>query len=102
MNVCSIFGSPEDGQDVEEEVDDVQVEVESGEDVLLRAERVLVLAPEHQLGVVHDVQREDDGPHRGVADLGVTGMEDTYYMLVSHYCYTVDFDLPSARDKCKE
>ena len=100
MNVCLIFGPPEDGEDVEEEVDDVQVEVEGGEDVFLRAERVLVLAPEHQLGVVHDVQREDDGTHRGVADLGVTGMEEKN-MSVS-CCYNADFDLPSCRDECKE
>ena len=58
MNVCSIFGSPEDGQDVEEEVDDVQVEVQRGKDVLLGTKRVLVTAPNHQLGVVHDVQAE--------------------------------------------
>ena len=58
MNVCSIFGSPEDGQDVEEEVDDVQVEVQRGEDVFLGTQRVLVTATNHQLGVVHDVQAE--------------------------------------------
>ena len=98
MNVCLIFGPPEDGEDVEEEADDVQVEVEGGKDVLLRAERVLVLAPEHQLGVVHDVQREDDGPHRKVANLGVSNQGLTS---VSH-CYNVDFDLPSGRDECKE
>ena len=45
-------------EDVEEEVDDVQVEVQGGEHVLLGAERVLVAAPNHQLGVVHDVQAE--------------------------------------------
>ena len=65
-----IFGPPEDGQDVEEEVDDVQLEVEGGEDVLLRAERVLVLAPEHQLGVVHKVEGEHQGTGGSVPDHG--------------------------------
>lgn len=61
-----IFGPPEDGQDVEEEVDDVQVEVEGGEDVLLGAEGVLVLAAHHELRVVHDVEREHQGAQRPV------------------------------------
>ena len=46
----------EDGEEIHEEVDDVQVEVEGGEDVLLGAEGVLVAPAHHQLGVVHDVQ----------------------------------------------
>ena len=36
-------------EDVEEEVDDVQVEIEGGEDVLLRADAVLVAAAHHEL-----------------------------------------------------
>ena len=67
-----------DLEEVEEEVDDVQVEVEGGEDILLRVQRVLgvravlrqeclmarchlVVATNHHLGVEHDVEAEDDG-----------------------------------------
>ena len=65
------LSSTKDGEEVKEEVDDVQVEVEGGEDVLLGAERVLVIAAEHDLGVVDDVQREDDRAHCRVTDLGI-------------------------------
>ena len=39
----------DDHEDVHEEVDDVQVDVEGGEDVLLGAQAVLVLPTHHQL-----------------------------------------------------
>ena len=58
-------------QDIHEEVDDVQVEGERGEDVFLWAEGVLVLPSHHQLSVIDDVHREDEGPERGVGDDGV-------------------------------
>ena len=48
-------------QDVHEEVDHVQVDVQGGKDVLLGAEGVLVTTAHHQLGVVHDVQGENQG-----------------------------------------
>ena len=54
-------------EDVPEEVDDVQVDVEGGEDVLLRAESVLVFAAHHELCVVHDIQREDQGSDTAIA-----------------------------------
>ena len=66
-----------DGEDVHEEVDDVQVEVQGGEHVLLGAERVLVAAPDHELRVVHDVQTEDDCPDPGVHEVqGPAGREE--------------------------
>ena len=46
-------------EDVDKEVDNVQVDVESSEDVFLRAERVLVFPSHHQLCVVHQVTGED-------------------------------------------
>ena len=58
-----------DGEDVHEQVDDVQVEVQRGEHVLLGAERVLVAAPDHELRVVHDVQAEDDCPDPSVHEV---------------------------------
>ena len=70
MNVCLIFGPPEDGEDVEEEADDVQVEVEGGKDVLLRAEAVLVLPPHHDLSVVDQVDRKDQATNSGVTNIG--------------------------------
>ena len=54
-------------EDVPEEVDDVQVDVEGGEDVLLRAESVLVFAAHHELCVVHNVQGEDQSSDTAVA-----------------------------------
>lgn len=45
-----LLGPADDGEDVEEDVDDVGVEVERGEDVLLGAERQL-LVPQDQLRV---------------------------------------------------
>ena len=74
LNGCLFFSSAKDWEEVEEEVDDVQVKVEGGKDVLLGAEGVLVVAAEHDLGVVDDVQREDNGTHRGVTNLGVAEM----------------------------
>merc|ERR1719445_1396351 len=53
-------------KDVHEQVDDVKIEVESCKDVFLGTERVLVAAPDHQLGVVDDVKTEDDAADAGV------------------------------------
>ena len=64
--LCLAPAVAEDGEDVHEEVDDVQVEVEGGEDVLLGAEGVLVAPAHHQLGVVHDVEAEDDSSDPGI------------------------------------
>lgn len=43
----SLLGFADDGQDVEEDVDDIGVEVEGGEDVFLRAERQLLVTQNH-------------------------------------------------------
>ncbi len=59
-----VAGGPNDGEDEEEQVDDVQVEVEGGEDVLLRGQRVLVLPPEHHLRVEHDVLKKRTVQHQ--------------------------------------
>ena len=59
-----------DLQEVEEQVDDVQVEVEGGKDVLLRAEAVLVLPPHHDLSVVDQVDRKDQATTSGVTNIG--------------------------------
>merc|ERR1719445_933533 len=53
-------------EDVHEQVDDVKIEVESSKDVFLGAERILVAATDHQLGVVDDVQTEDDAADAGI------------------------------------
>ena len=66
-------GPPDDHEDVHEELDHVEVDVEGGEDVLLGAERVLVLAAKHQLGVVHQVEAEHQGAHRPVPNHDPTG-----------------------------
>ena len=63
-------------EDVSEEVDDVQVDVEGGEDVLLWAESVLVLPPHHELGVVHDIEGEDEGSDGSVAQHHPPAMEN--------------------------
>ena len=47
-------------------MDNVHVEVEGSEDVLLWTEGVAVLPSDHQLGVVHDVQGEDETSYRSV------------------------------------
>ena len=49
-------------EDVEEEVNDVQVDIEGSEDVFLRAERVGVCPPHHELSVVHKVAGEYQSP----------------------------------------
>jgi len=46
-------------QDEQEEIDNVQVKVESSKDVFLRRQRVLVLASHHHLRVKHYVATED-------------------------------------------
>ena len=53
-------------KDVHEEVDDVKIEIESSKDIFLWTERILVAATDHELGVVDDVQAEDDAPDAGV------------------------------------
>ena len=65
-------GPPDDHEDVHEELDHVEVYVEGGKDVLLRAEAVLVLPAHHDLSVVDQVEREDQTAHRGVANVGST------------------------------
>jgi len=60
--------SSDNHEDVHEEVDNVQIDVQSGKDVLLGAEGVLVLAPHHQLCVVDNVKREDEGAHRSISN----------------------------------
>ena len=69
LYIFLFFASTKDSKKIEEEVDDVQVEVEGGEDVLLGADGILVVTAEHDLGVVDDIKREDDRPDRGVPDL---------------------------------
>lgn len=56
----------DDGQDIDEQVDYVQVEVESSEDVLLGWQGVLVLTAHHQLSVVDEVEREEKRAERSV------------------------------------
>lgn len=55
---CSIAGASHNSQDVEENVDDVCVEVEGGEDVLLGAQRQLLVAQE-KLGVHSQELRQE-------------------------------------------
>ena len=48
----------QNSENVEEYIDNVQVEVDSRKDVLLRADCVPVISPNHHLGVYHQVGRE--------------------------------------------
>jgi hypothetical protein len=57
-----------DLQKKEKQVDDIQVEVERGKDVLLGVESVLVPTPHHQLSVKDDVTREDECANGRVHD----------------------------------
>ena len=45
----SFLGSPDDPEDVEEDVENVEVDGDGREDVLLRGDRELVVAPHHHL-----------------------------------------------------
>ena len=64
-----LAAATDERKDAEEHVDDVEVEVEGGEDVLLGRQRVLVLPPQHHLRVEDEVlptegtrqRREDSG-----------------------------------------
>ena len=47
----SFLGSPDYPEDVKEDVENVEVDGDGGEDVLLRGDRVLVVASHHHLGV---------------------------------------------------
>ena len=51
----------DDPEDEEKQVDDVQVEVESSEDVLLRVEGVLVLAAWKERNSVPSVENDETG-----------------------------------------
>ena len=52
----------------EKEVDDVEIEVERGEDVFLGVEGVPVAPSHHQLSVEDDVAREDERADGSVND----------------------------------
>ena len=69
MKLISTTTYADNAEDISEEVDDVQVEVEGRKDVLLRAEGVLVLPSHHDLGVVDQVEGEDDAPYGRVDDV---------------------------------
>ena len=66
--VCNVLvpAVTNDGQDVHEQVDDVKIEIEGSKDILLRTERVLVGATNHQLGIVDDVQTENDAANSSI------------------------------------
>ena len=51
----SFLGSPDYPEDIEEDVENVEVDCDGCEDVLLRGDRVLVVAPHHHLGGKHCV-----------------------------------------------
>lgn len=61
----------EDPQDVQEEVDDVQVEVDGGQDVLLWGQLL-----HQQVGVVDDEAAEDQGPGAGQDQLCAVAVEE--------------------------
>ena len=56
-----------------------------------------MVAAEHDLGVVDDVQREDDGANRGVTNLGVPEMLKCHSLLTLKW-----FMLPRRGDKGEE
>ena len=51
----SVPGTSKDGEDEQEDVDDVQVEIQRGKHVLLRRDGILVLPAHHELGVEHQI-----------------------------------------------
>lgn len=61
-----VSGGTNDGQNVQEDVDYIQVQVEGCEDVFLGGDAVLVLASHHQLGVVDQVEGEQQSAQRRV------------------------------------
>ena len=62
----SITGATDDSQDVQENVDDVQIEIECGEDVFLGRDRVLVFTAKHKLCIENQVDTKDESTQRGV------------------------------------
>lgn len=79
---ASVATLSDDGEDEEEEVDDVEVEVERREDVLLGRDRVLVLPAHHELSVEDDVlQRERVRCARGGSP---TRCEELGWMIASY------------------
>merc|ERR1719225_1734602 len=56
----SFLGSPDDPEDVEEDVENVEVDGDGCEDVLLRGDRVLVVATHHHLSIVDEIDGEDE------------------------------------------
>lgn len=52
---CLVTRSTDDGQDVEEDIDNVKVEVESRKDVLFWRDGILVSSTDHHLRVKHQV-----------------------------------------------
>lgn len=61
-----VAGPANYSQNVEKNVDDVQVEVEGGKDVLFRGDGILVLPSQHQLRVEDEIDGEKEGAQRGV------------------------------------
>ena len=58
MKLITSSSNANKDENVSEEVNEVKVKVQGRKDVFLWTEGVLVAAPHHQLGVIHDVERE--------------------------------------------
>ncbi len=77
----------DDDEDVEEDVDDVEVEVEGGEDVVLGVDGQLVLAAHDQLRVEHQEQAEQERPHGAVRDVRISvRRKSTVFLRVGSIC----------------
>lgn len=63
---CLILSRADDGQNVDEDVYNIQVKVKCSEDILLRGGGVLMLSTHHELSVVNQVYGEQQGTQRSV------------------------------------
>ena len=78
VTVLVALGKPNQPEDEQEDVDDVEIESQGCEDVLLRRDGVLVVTSHHHLGVVDQVEGEDESSSSSVHHLEilVVGDED--------------------------
>ena len=56
----SIARAADDGKDVEEDIDDVQIEIESSKNVLFWRNGILVFAAQHQLRIEDQINGEEE------------------------------------------
>ena len=64
--------SSKNSEEIKEKVDDIKVKVKSSKDILLRADGIFMISPNHDLSIIDDVEGENDSTSSRIANLGIS------------------------------